>query len=715
MLWREFWYSQEQNGERKPSIFKTNKTNLPRNHKTPKALKDCLAAVKSDLMDPQSRCPAKCNVTTEELKALKELIELQRSNKIVVKPCDKGGGVAIVDFEDYKKVCLGHLHGVTSDGSPYYKQVTDSRLQELQEKLQELLVEGFDNKVITKEEYEAMKPNELKKGKFYGTFKVHKEKGENKTPPIRPIVSTSGTTLENVAVFVEHHLKQLAQSHEAFIKDTPDFLREINKIRNLSENTMLVVLDVTALYTNIPPEDAVESVRNSLEGRATKEVPTEYIIRLLKIILKYNIFDFSNTTWQQIIGVSMGIKPAPSIANIFMDKNVDIVIKRLAAKYGEEGTTLTFMKRFLDDIFLVFKGTTKDLHAFFEEINQIHKNIKFTMTHTTPQAKETEPCTCKTQEAVPFLDTLCTIKEGLIVTDLYKKPTDKNQYLLTSSCHPAECVENVPYSLALRITRICSEPSSREIRFAELSEMLNDREYTPMMVEAAIAKARAVPREVALREVSRQPSTPRPVFVVRYDPRLPKIPPIVNRHWRAMVYQDIHLKEVFKEPPLIAYKRNQNLKELLVRAKLNTNNGRQKRKLKGMKKCGKCIACSFVKEGRSIKSKDTTWTINREYNCKTANVIYMLECDKHNCNQRYVGETERELKERMKEHIGYAKNNVITNATGEHFNMPGHSYQNMKFTVIEKVKHRDTIYRQEREKYHIMKFNTFHGGMNRVP
>ena len=93
----------------------------------------------------------------------------------------------------------------------------------------------------------------------------------------------------------------------------------------------------------------------------------------------------------------------------------------------------------------------------------------------------------------------------------------------------------------------------------------------------------------------------------------------------------------------------------------------------------------------------------------------MLECDKHNCNQRYVGETERELKERMKEHIGYAKNNIITNATGEHFNLPGHSFQNMKFTIIEKVKQKDTIYRQEREKYHIMKFNTFYDGMNRMP
>ena len=39
----------------------------------------------------------------------------------------------------------------------------------------------------------------------------------------------------------------------------------------------------------------------------------------------------------------------------------------------------------------------------------------------------------------------------------------------------------------------------------------------------------------------------------------------------------------------------------------------------------------------------------------------------------------------------------------------------MKFTVIEKVKQKDTIYRQEREKYHIMKFNTFYDGMNRMP
>ena len=57
------------------------------------------------------------------------------------------------------------------------------------------------------------------------------------------------------------------------------------------------------------------------------------------------------------------------------------------------------------------------------------------------------------------------------------------------------------------------------------------------------------------------------------------------------------------------------------------------------------------------------------------------------------------------------KNHKITMATGEHFNLPGHSFQNMKFTIIERVKKQDMMYRQEREKYHISKFDTFYGGI----
>ena len=134
-----------------------------------------------------------------------------------------------------------------------------------------------------------------------------------------------------------------------------------------------------------------------------------------------------------------------------------------------------------------------------------------------------------------------------------------------------------------------------------------------------------------------------------------------------------------------------------------------------MKKCRKCVSCISIHEGRTIKSKNATWTLNKQYNCKTENVVYLLQCDKENCKMQYVGETERQLCERIKEHIGYAKNNMNNKTTGKHFNLPGHSWINMKFTVIEQVKTNDRTYREEREKHFINLFNSFYDGINMMP
>ena len=39
----------------------------------------------------------------------------------------------------------------------------------------------------------------------------------------------------------------------------------------------------------------------------------------------------------------------------------------------------------------------------------------------------------------------------------------------------------------------------------------------------------------------------------------------------------------------------------------------------------------------------------------------------------------------------------------------------MEFTIVEKVRSMDPLYGREREKLHIRKFKTFHGGINRKP
>ena len=45
---------------------------------------------------------------------------------------------------------------------------------------------------------------------------------------------------------------------------------------------------------------------------------------------------------------------------------------------------------------------------------------------------------------------------SIIEIVLYTKPTAEHQYLLRSSCHPLQTKRAFPFSLALRIRRICS-------------------------------------------------------------------------------------------------------------------------------------------------------------------------------------------------------------------------------------------------------------------
>ena len=74
---------------------------------------------------------------------------------------------------------------------------------------------------------------------------------------------------------------------------------------------------------------------------------------------------------------------------------------------------------------------------------------------------------------------------------------------------------------------------------------------------------------------------------------------------------------------------------------------------------------------------------------------------------RYIGETQRWLRARMADHRGYVRNENTNTATGAHFCQPGHSLSDMKFTILEQVKKVDEIYRKQREKYFIQKFDTY--------
>ena len=104
-----------------------------------------LNAVKSDLVDPRNRNQDNCNLPLDELNALKDLINLQKDRKIVVKACDKGAGIIILDFNDYVKACYEHLISKTTDGQPYYLQVNELDIEKAKNEIDNLLKEGLEN------------------------------------------------------------------------------------------------------------------------------------------------------------------------------------------------------------------------------------------------------------------------------------------------------------------------------------------------------------------------------------------------------------------------------------------------------------------------------------------------------------------------------------------------------------------------------------------
>ena len=103
-----------------------------------------------------------------------------------------------------------------------------------------------------------------------------------------------------------------------------------------------------------------------------------------------------------------------------------------------------------------------------------------------------------------------------MIVDLYRKTTDRNQYLLTSSCHPAHVTNNIPVSLALRIVGICSHQDTRDLRLEQLKCLLLSRGYKTGMVNGALEKARRITRQEALKKLEKEHKQ-RPVFVVQYD------------------------------------------------------------------------------------------------------------------------------------------------------------------------------------------------------
>ena len=63
---------------------------------------------------------------------------------------------------------------------------------------------------------------------------------------------------------------------------------------------------------------------------------------------------------------------------------------------------------------------------------------------------------------LPFLDILVKNLNSQIITDIYHKPTDTQQYLHLGSHHPKHCIKSIPYMLSRRGYTIITDKNLRK-------------------------------------------------------------------------------------------------------------------------------------------------------------------------------------------------------------------------------------------------------------
>ena len=251
----------------------------------------------------------------------------------------------------------------------------------------------------------------------------------------------------------------------------------------------------------------------------------------MRLILKENSFKFNDKHYLQTHGIAMGTKIAVAFAVIFMAH----IEKQLLANSPHKPL---IWKRFIDDIFSVWTLPKAEINNFVEFANSFHTTIKFTHEMSS--------------EKIVFLD-----------TEVFKGPRFIIDKINThfSSCHPLSVKKGFVKGEALRLLRINSVKESFEFKKLQFLTRLLERGYPKSFAEDILTEIKFSMRNTALQN---KPKTSKKIipFVTTFNPATTNLKKILIKHWH-LIAGNHNLAQIFKNPPMVAYRKDKSLKTIL--------------------------------------------------------------------------------------------------------------------------------------------------------
>ena len=557
----------------------------------------------------------RCRNTSYDCRMI--LNKMKNHPSIIIKPADKNLGITLLDRQWY----VNEMNRQLNDHHTYkLSTFGPMQLMMLRSKIEKVASSSIicedEKKFITDQASVNTSPASL-----YGLPKIHKLKNSNlfttdrqtdrqtdttamvealRELTCRPIVSCVTYVTTPLSKWVDSMLNPLVMNIPTVIKDSKSFVNMIESLYVDSEHIndcMLLVADISSLYTMIPTDEGIAMMRRFLnrpvnrrqllaqhkyqqqeeinkaksdkkrqqlqqiqqqqrrngdDDTCNKIINT--IIEALTIVLKNNYIQFKGKTYLQINGTAMGQSCAVVFANVFVyEIEIDMVNRRLREqsllKYG----------RFIDDVFALITRSSLT-QAFIDEINSLHPNMTFN-------------CIASSSD-VEFLDIVIYKgeryqREKRFDVRVHQKQINRYLYIPYTSFHTYH--NKIGWIKAELIRYIRNTSSIDEyIKIKKLFfRRLRDRGYPPRFLLNIFNTVMHSERSDMLatctrqRDVTQTPLT----FITTYHQsiRHVTIRDCLMRHWN-LFDSDKKIQSVLGERPIIGYRRSANLYNVLVRS-----------------------------------------------------------------------------------------------------------------------------------------------------
>ena len=374
---------------------------------------------------------------------------------------------------------------------------------------------------------------------------------------------------------------------------------------------------------------------------------------------------FDGAYRRQTHGCAMGSHKSPPYASLAIgyveEQAYDIFCATQSVEYAEYVQKM--LRRFLDDIFLLWKKSLGDPNSFFDVLNNIEPKIKFTME----QGKK-----------IPFLDICFELDSNGLSTDIFYKETDTHNYVQFGSFHPHKTLTNIPYSLARRICVIVSDSERRNQRLEELKQFLRKKKYPDAVIESGVNRALNLNRTEIINGTSnlrtRDNQEKDIPFVFTNNCANPNVLNTVRDSLNILTPSE-RMTTVMKNKKIVAARRQpKNIKSLLFKPRYDTDKSVSrgsvmpcKKDLNRVRVRGRpCKCCDLLQECESFtfEGAPQPFEIRHHFTCDTRNVIYALTCA--GCGANYIGKTEREVRERCGEYRLAIGNKKFTQGVHRH-------------------------------------------------